>query len=73
MTSTTTGGETPAAAAGRLEVTLVRGWAGKRERQVRTLRSLGLRRRGDSNVLPDVPAVRGAIAKVSHLVDVRPA
>ena len=53
---------------GKLKVTLVRGWAGKRERQQRTLRALGLRRSGDSNVLPDNPAVRGAIEKVAHLV-----
>ena len=55
---------------GRVKVTLVRGWAGKTGNQVRTLRALGLRRRGDSNELPDVPSVRGAITVVSHLVEV---
>lgn len=57
----------------RLRVTLRRGWAGKRGSQVRTLRALGLRRRGDTNTLPDVPSVRGAVEAVSHLIDVEPA
>jgi large subunit ribosomal protein L30 len=60
------------ASGGRLRVTLVRGWAGKTERQVRTLRGLGLRRSGRSNELPDVPTVRGAIEKVAHLLRVEP-
>lgn len=60
-------------AGSRVRVTLVRGWAGKRDGQVRALRSLGLRRSGDSRVLPDVPSVRGAIGVVAHLVKVEPA
>jgi large subunit ribosomal protein L30 len=59
-----------ASTGGRLKVTLVRGWAGKRDRQVKTLRALGLRRSGDSNELPDSESIRGAITKVSHLVTV---
>jgi len=55
---------------GRVRVTLVRGWAGKRRTQQLTLRALGLRRTGDSNELPDTPSVRGAITKVAHLVQV---
>lgn len=58
------------AAAGRVKVTLVRGWAGKGIRQTATLRGLGLRRSGDCRELPDNPSVRGAIEKVSHLVTV---
>ena len=58
---------------GRLKVRLVRGWAGKRSTQVKTLRALGLRRTGDSNELPDTPSVRGALDKVSHLVEVEAA
>ena len=57
---------------GRVRVTLVRGWAGKRKTQVATLRALGLRRCGQSNVLEDTPSVRGAIQAVSHLVRVEP-
>ena len=59
-----------AAVAGRVKVTLVRGWAGKGIRKVGTLWGLGLRRSGDSRELPDSPSVRGAIDKVSHLVKV---
>lgn len=53
-----------------LRVTLVRGWAGKTTNQRRTLRALGLRRRGDVNELPDRPSVRGALDVVAHLVRV---
>ncbi len=59
-------------AAKRLTVTLVKGWAGKARRQQAQLRGLGLRKRGDTNELPDNAAVRGALDKVSHLVQVEP-
>ncbi len=35
-----------------------------------TMRALGLRRVGDSNVLPDRPEIRGMLARVPHLVEV---
>lgn len=35
-----------------------------------TMRALGLRRVGDTNVLPDRPEIRGMIARVPHLVEV---
>jgi large subunit ribosomal protein L30 len=57
----------------KLKVTLTRGWAGKREDQLKVLRGLGLRRRMQSNIVPDNKAVLGMIAKVSHLVTVEPA
>ena len=38
--------------------------------QEATLIGLGLTRRGRRRTLPDTPAVRGMIAKVSHLVRV---
>ena len=57
----------------RIRVTLVRGWAGKAETQVRNLRALGLRRSGDSRDLPDTPDVRGKIEMVKHLVEVESA
>ncbi len=59
--------------AARVRVTLVRGWAGKSERQVRNLRALGLRRSGDSREIVDSASVRGVIDKVQHLVTVEPA
>ena len=35
-----------------------------------TLRALGLRKIGDTNVLPDRPEIRGMIARVPHLITV---
>ncbi len=35
-----------------------------------TMRALGLRKIGDSNVLPDRPEIRGMIARVPHLIDI---
>lgn len=35
-----------------------------------TMRALGLRKIGDTNVLPDRPEVRGMIARVPHLIEV---
>jgi large subunit ribosomal protein L30 len=40
------------------------------KRQLDTLRSLGLRRIGQSVELNDTPQIRGMIAKVAHLVEV---
>jgi large subunit ribosomal protein L30 len=37
-----------------------------------TLRALGLRGIGRTNVLPDRPEIRGMLARVPHLVDVTP-
>lgn len=59
--------------AGKLIVTLKRGLAGKRWDQKETVRSLGLRKPGQSVEKPDNPSVRGMIEKVRHLVDVREA
>ena len=53
-----------------IRVTLVSGWAGKSDVQVKNLRALGLRRSGDQNELPDTPDIRGKIDRVSHLVTV---
>jgi large subunit ribosomal protein L30 len=43
---------------------------GADQRQLATLRSLGLRRIGQSVDVSDSPQTRGMIAKVRHLVDV---
>jgi large subunit ribosomal protein L30 len=40
------------------------------QRQLDTLRSLGLRRIGQTVELSDTPQIRGMIAKVRHLVEV---
>ncbi len=51
-----------------VKVTQVKSRIGQNARQRATLDGLGLMRRGMSRVLEDTPAVRGMIAKVSHLV-----
>jgi large subunit ribosomal protein L30 len=53
-----------------LKVTQVRSAIGVKPKARGTLRALGLRRIGRSNVLPDRPEIRGMIRKVSHLVTV---
>ena len=55
---------------GRIRVTQVRSAIGFDRRQRATLRGLGIRRLGRTVELPDTPAVRGMIQKVSHLVRV---
>lgn len=52
----------------RLRVTLLRGMAGHRRYQRRTVRSLGLHRIRDVVVCDDRPEVRGMLAAVAHLV-----
>lgn len=55
---------------GTLKVTLVRSRIGSKPKHRGTLRALGLRRIGSTNVLPDRPEIRGMLARVPHLVDV---
>lgn len=55
---------------GQLKVTLVRGMAGKKTRQVKTLEGLGFRKTQQTVTVEDTPSTRGMIAKVSHLVEV---
>ena len=54
----------------KVVVTQRRSRNGSDQRQRDTLRSLGLRRIGQSVEHEDTPQIRGMIAKVSHLVDV---
>ena len=55
----------------RLEVTQVKPAIGTKPKQRGTLRALGLRGIGQSNVLEDTPDARGQIQKVPHLIAVR--
>jgi large subunit ribosomal protein L30 len=55
----------------KLEVTQVRSAIGSKPKQRGTLRALGLRRIGHSNILDDTPDIRGQINKVPHLISVR--
>ena len=57
--------------AGTLIITLKRGLAGKDKRQIATCEALGLRKTNSSVEQPDNEAIRGMIAKVAHLVEVK--
>ena len=60
----------PAGAKKVLRVTLVRGLAGKRKSHIEAVRSLGLRKPGQSRILEDNPMVRGNIRKAHYLISV---
>jgi large subunit ribosomal protein L30 len=80
-TSAKTPAKTPAKAAGGakgdaagwLRVTQVRSSIGVKPKHRGTLRALGLRGIGRTNLLPDRPEIRGMLARVPHLVEVTPA
>ncbi|MFD1825137.1 MULTISPECIES: 50S ribosomal protein L30 [Mumia] len=55
----------------KLQVTQVRSAIGRKQNQRETLRTLGLKRIGDVVVKEDRPEIRGMIATVPHLVDVK--
>jgi len=52
----------------KLKVTLVRSVVGARREHRASVRGLGLRRLNHTVELPDTPAVRGMVRKVSYLV-----
>lgn len=54
----------------QLKITQVRSTIGGSQNQKDTLRTLGLRRIGQSVVREDRPEVRGAVRTVAHLVTV---
>ena len=54
----------------RLKVTQVRSEIGGKQNQRETLRSLGLKRIGDTVVKEDRPEIRGMVKTVTHLVTV---
>ena len=54
----------------KIKVKLIRSTIGKLPVQRATVRSLGLRKIGSTNVLEANPSVLGMIKKVSHLVSV---
>ena len=56
--------------AASLKVTQTKSTIGCKPKQRGTMRALGLRRIGRSNILPDRPEIRGMIARVPHLVTV---
>ncbi len=56
-----------------LLVTQIRSAIGGQRNQRMTLRTLGLKRIGDSAIISDRPEILGMVAMVSHLVKVQPA
>jgi len=54
----------------RLKVTQVRSEIGGKKNQRDTLRTLGLKRIGDTVVKEDRPEIRGMVVTVAHLVAV---
>ena len=56
-----------------VRVTQTRSSIGTKPKHRSTLRALGLRRIGASNVLPDRPEIRGMLARVPHLVAIEAA
>ena len=58
--------------AAKIRVTQIRSPIGRDGRQRANLIGLGLNKIARSRVLPDVPAVRGRISQVHHLVRVEP-
>jgi len=54
----------------RLRITLSRSLIGHPRNQKDTARALGLRRREQSIVRPDNPAIRGMIETIDHLLTV---
>ena len=56
--------------AARLKVTQVKSKVSEKQNQRDTLRSLGLKRIGDTTVRPDDAQTRGYVRTVAHLVKV---
>lgn len=54
----------------RLKVTQKKSAIGRQQNQRHTLRSLGLKRIGDTVVKEDRPEIRGMVETIPHLVDV---
>ncbi len=54
----------------QLKITQVRSAIGTKPKQRGTLRALGLRGVGKSNVIEDGPVLQGMLARVPHLVSV---
>ncbi|KFI44888.1 large subunit ribosomal protein L30 [Bifidobacterium bohemicum] len=53
-----------------LKITLVKGLVNRKPAQRDTVRTLGLRKIGQSVVRPDTPSTRGLVQAVRHLVTV---
>lgn len=54
----------------QLKITYTKSAIGYRSDQGHTIRSLGLRKLGQSTIKDDTPDIRGMLDKVSHLISV---
>lgn len=55
----------------QLEITLVRSVIGSKPAQRKTIEALGLKKRMQTVVHQDNEAIRGMVAKVNHLIEVK--
>ena len=55
------------------KITLVTSLIGRKQDQIATANTLGLKKIGDSTVQPDNAATLGKIKKISHLVEIEEA
>lgn len=53
-----------------IKVTQIKSYIGTKPKHRGTLRALGLRGVGQTNMLPDRPEIRGMLARVPHLITV---
>ena len=54
----------------QIKVTQIKSQIAAKPKTKGSMRALGLRKIGDTNVLPDRPEIRGMIARVPHLIEV---
>jgi len=55
----------------KIAVKQIRSVIGRPEKQKRTMKALGLRKMNATAIHADTPVIRGMVAKVQHLVEVR--
>lgn len=53
-----------------IKIKLVKSLSGRKDDQIATAISLGLRKVGKETIQPDNKATRGKIAKISHIIEV---
>lgn len=56
----------------QVKIKLVKSLVGRKDDQIATAESLGLRRIGQETVQPENAATKGKIAKIIHLIEVTP-
>lgn len=55
----------------KVEITLKKSFIGRKDDQIATAKSLGLKKIGQTVVLEDNPSVRGKINKIDFMLDVK--